>query len=211
MFFRKKKETGAPDFIIVGLGNPGAEYERTRHNAGFLAVDELADTLGANYWKSELGGLTARCNSGGSGERGSGVGRSESGECAERAERSEPKEILLAKPLTFMNLSGSFVKKLIAKYGANVDSLIVIHDDLDIEVDTLRFKDGGGHGGHNGIKSISAAIGQEYKRLKIGIGRPPGRMDAADFVLQRMNEETFTNLNISSKAAAGKILEYIQE
>lgn len=152
-------------YAIVGLGNPGEEYEHTRHNAGFDTLDVLAGEAGARYWKSECGALTAK------------------GVLADV-------DVVLAKPQGFMNTSGGPVKLLGNAYGIAPDHIIVVHDDLDIEPGTLRVKFGGGNAGHNGLKSITEKLGTpEYFRVRVGIGRPPGRMDAADFVLARPRGE----------------------
>lgn len=146
-------------YLIVGLGNPGDEYAHTRHNAGFEVVDVLAEELGARYWKTECGALTAK---------GSWHGH----------------DVVLAKPQSYMNTSGGPVKQLMAAYGVDGEHLIVVHDELDIDPGTVRAKFGGGHAGHNGLRSICDKTGtRDWYRLRIGIGRPPGRMDVADFVL----------------------------
>lgn len=146
-------------YLIAGLGNPGDDYAKTRHNAGFRTVDALADAAGARYWKNECGALTAK------------------GRLGEA-------EVVLAKPQSFMNLSGGPVKKLLDAYGIPQDHLVVIHDELDIPAGTVRVKFGGGHGGHNGLRSLCDKLGsRDWYRVRCGIGRPPGRMDAADFVL----------------------------
>ena len=121
------------EFLIAGLGNPGEEYAETRHNAGFRVVDILADEMGVRYWKNECGALT-----------GKGVYRDH--------------DIVLAKPQSFMNVSGGPVKKLCDAYGISPDHLIVIHDELDIDPGTVRVKFGGGHAGHNGLRSICEQI-----------------------------------------------------
>lgn len=152
-------------YLIVGLGNPGDEYEHTRHNAGFETVDAVAAEIGARYWKTECGALTAK-----------GVHRGH--------------EVLLAKPQSYMNTSGGPVKQLMAAYGIEADNLIVIHDELDIDAGTIRVKSGGGHAGHNGLRSICDKLGtRDWLRVRIGIGRPPGRMDTADYVLSRPKKE----------------------
>ena len=128
--------------LIVGLGNPGAAYAMTRHNAGFMAVDFLS---GADaVWKKEKNALV-----------------------------SKQGNIIFAKPQTFMNLSGAAVLALMTFYKIPLENLIVIHDDMDLPVGTLREKVGGGSAGHNGIKSIDAAVGQNYRRIRIGVGHPP--------------------------------------
>lgn len=146
--------------LIAGLGNPGVEYEGTRHNAGFLCLDIIAKELGANYWKSEDGALVAHV-------------------------KHDGDEILLAKPQSFMNTSGGPVSKLAADYKIPSDKIMVIHDDLDLQPGTIRLKVGGGNAGHNGLKSIDAKLGsKEYTRVRIGIGHPTGRKSVSDYVLQ---------------------------
>lgn len=146
--------------LIAGLGNPGPEYENTRHNAGFLALDILADELGATYWKNEDGALVAHVKHAG-------------------------EELMLAKPQSYMNTSGGPVSKLAAKYKVKPDEILVIHDEMDLEPGTIRVKVGGGHGGHNGLKSLHDKLGSsEYTRVRVGTGHPPGRKPVTDFVLQ---------------------------
>jgi PTH1 family peptidyl-tRNA hydrolase len=150
--------------IIAGLGNPGVRYRWTRHNVGFQALDRLAElkriVISTKRFKSLYG-------------RG----------------RIDSQEVLLVKPLTFMNLSGEAVKRVIDFFGASLGDLIVVHDDLDLPLGKLRFKQKGGDGGHQGIRSITEALGSNmFLRLKIGIGRPPEGMDPADYVLQALDK-----------------------
>ncbi len=149
-------------WLVVGLGNPGPGYAGHRHNVGQMALAELAHRLSATF-KSHKANATvaeARLSPGG------------------------PK-LILAKPNSFMNLSGGPVAALLRFYDLDQSRLIVLHDELDIPFDTVRLKSGGGHGGHNGVRDIAAAIGTgDFVRVRIGIGRPPGRQDAADFVLK---------------------------
>ena len=146
-------------YVIAGLGNPGAEYADTRHNAGFKAIDELAGEFGVNYWKR-------------------------SGEALVGKATWRDKSIVLVKPQSYMNLSGGPVKGALKSFDAAHGDLIVIHDDLDIPEGTVRVKFGGGHAGHNGLRSICDSLGtRDWFRVRIGIGRPPGRMDSADYVL----------------------------
>ena len=148
-------------YLIVGLGNPGEEYAHTRHNAGFDTVDELARDARVNYWKNECGALTGKAVIAG-------------------------QDVLLAKPQSYMNVSGGPVKKLMAAYGIAPDQLIVVHDDLDIAPASIRVKFGGGLAGHNGLKSIAEKLGtKDWYRVRVGIGRPPGRMPVVDFVLTK--------------------------
>ncbi len=156
--------------VIVGLGNPGKEYENTFHNMGFRAVDALADKLGKSLKKVECNSLT--------------VTFSRQGE-----------KVVLAKPLTYMNLSGEAVKSLLAKYKATPKDLIVIYDDIDIPRHTLRARGSGSAGTHNGMKSIVNLLGTtEFKRIRVGIGRKEG--DLADYVLSEVpsaEREAFAN------------------
>ena len=146
-------------FLIAGLGNPGEEYEHTRHNAGFDTVDKIAAEIGVRYWKNECGALT-----------GKGAYRDI--------------DVVLAKPQSYMNTSGGPVKQLMNAYGVSPDHLIVIHDELDIDPGTIRVKFGGGHADHNGLRSICDKLGtRDWFRVRCGIGRPPGRMPVADYVL----------------------------
>ena len=146
-------------FLIVGLGNPGEEYEHTRHNAGFDTVDKIAAEIGVRYWKNECGALTGKG-------------------------AYHDIDVVLAKPQSYMNTSGGPVKQLMNAYGVLPDRLVVIHDELDIDPGTIRVKFGGGHAGHNGLRSICDKLGtRDWFRVRCGIGRPPGRMPVADYVL----------------------------
>jgi peptidyl-tRNA hydrolase, PTH1 family len=147
-------------WLIVGLGNPGPEYARNRHNLGFLVADELAERVGARFKRDRSRAQVA------------------TGRLAGHA-------VILAKPMTFMNVSGRPVAALRGFYKVPGDRMLVIHDELDIPFDTIRLKLGGGDNGHNGLRSVTAALGsRDYYRIRVGIGRPPGRMDPADFVLR---------------------------
>lgn len=152
-------------YLIVGLGNPGEEYTHTRHNAGFDTVDLIGDEVGARYWKTECGALTAKG-------------------------AYHDIDVLLAKPQSYMNTSGGPVKQLCNAYGVDPDHLVVIHDELDIDPGTIRVKFGGGHAGHNGLRSICDKLGtRDWFRVRCGIGRPPGRMNVADYVLSLPKKE----------------------
>ena len=146
-------------FLVVGLGNPGVQYMNTRHNVGFMAVDALAGENAS--WKSEKNALTARVDINGN-------------------------RVIFVKPQTFMNNSGVAVAALMTFYKIPLENIVVIHDDMDIPVGDCREKIGGGSAGHNGIRSIDAHIGREYRRIRIGIGHPRDfdlPMDPADWVL----------------------------
>ena len=151
--------TDAP-WLVVGLGNPGPVYAGNRHNAGFLVLDLLADRLREKFkaHKGRANLIEARL----SGQR-----------------------VLLAKPMTYMNESGSPVASLRDFFKVPVEQIVVVHDELEIPYGWLRLKAGGGDAGHNGLKSVSACLGsKEYVRVRVGIGRPPGRMDVASYVLK---------------------------
>ncbi len=152
----------AQTWLIVGLGNPGPQYAATRHNAGALVVDELAARRDTSF-KAHRGNARV----------------------AETWLRPGAARLVLAKPNSFMNLSGGPVASLAAYYGVDVDRVVVVHDELDIPFDTVKLKTGGGHGGHNGVRDVAKALGTaDFARVRVGIGRPPGRQDAADWVLQ---------------------------
>lgn len=148
--------------LVVGLGNPGERYCRTRHNAGFHVVDELARRSGASYWKNQQGALVSPVV-------------------------IEGHEVLLVKPQSFMNSSGGPLSKIARAEGVAAEEILVIHDELDIPAGDVRIKLGGGHGGHNGLRSIiDKLMSRDFVRVRVGIGRPPGRMDPVDFVLREL-------------------------
>jgi PTH1 family peptidyl-tRNA hydrolase len=146
--------------LIVGLGNPGRQYEKTRHNAGFLFLDGLASEFGSNWVNdSRFQGLFAECSIG-------------------------IQKVMLLKPDTFMNRSGLAVGKIVRYYKLMPDEILVVHDELDFEVGKVRLKKDGGHAGHNGLRDIINHLGsKEFYRLRIGIGRPVDGKAVADFVL----------------------------
>ncbi|QZY52690.1 aminoacyl-tRNA hydrolase [Leucobacter tenebrionis] len=149
-------------WLIVGLGNPGAKYEATRHNVGQMALDVLAGRLGARFSPHRAGARVAEG----------------------RVRPGGPK-LILAKSNGYMNTSGGPVSGLAKYYGVPAERIIAIHDELDIPFDSIKLKQGGGHGGHNGLRDIAKALGTpEFLRVRVGIGRPPGQQDAADFVLR---------------------------
>jgi peptidyl-tRNA hydrolase, PTH1 family len=165
-------------WLVVGLGNPGPGYAGNRHNVGQMVVSELATRMGATFKAGRGNALVAE------------------GRLGEA-------RLILAKPLSFMNLSGGPTSSLLKYFKLDASRLIVVHDELDIPFDTLRLKFGGGNGGHNGIRDISAALGSpDYIRVRVGIGRPPGRQDAASFVLKDFSGTERGSLpNLISEAA----------
>jgi len=162
--------------LVVGLGNPGPEYADTRHNVGFRVVELLAARAG--------GGRFSRHKSNADVLEGRLAGR----------------RVVLAKPRTYMNVSGGPVAGLVRYYGGE---LVVVHDDLDLGFGVVRLKQGGGEGGHNGLRSISTSLGtKDYLRVRFGIGRPPGRQDPADFVLKRFSATERKELEFAVDLAA---------
>jgi peptidyl-tRNA hydrolase, PTH1 family len=157
--------------LIVGLGNPGAQYAATRHNIGQLVLDLLAARCGATFKRHRRANAAVaevRLPSSGGGVPGP--------------------RVILAKPLTYMNTSGGPVATLSSYYDIPPERVIAVHDDVDLPFDTVKLKFGGGEGGHNGLRSISQSLGtKDYLRVRMGVGRPPGRQDTADFVLARFN------------------------
>ncbi|MFD4787956.1 aminoacyl-tRNA hydrolase [Streptomyces sp. NPDC058459] len=152
-------------WLVVGLGNPGPEYAMNRHNVGFMAVDLLAERIGGKFKRA--GKAQAQVLEGRTGPVGP-AGR----------------RVILAKPLSYMNLSGGPVNALRDFYKVPLSQVVAVHDELDIDYGALRLKLGGGDNGHNGLKSMTKAMGADYHRVRFGIGRPPGRMQVADFVLK---------------------------
>ena len=149
-------------WLVIGLGNPGPDYANNRHNVGQMVLDVLANRISANFksHKSNANVAEGRISMGG------------------------PK-VILAKPGTYMNTSGGPTSSLMKFYDIDVNHVIVVHDELDIDAGTVKIKQGGGHAGHNGLRDIISAAGSnDFVRVRVGIGRPPGRQDAADFVLK---------------------------
>ncbi|MBH0776091.1 aminoacyl-tRNA hydrolase [Nocardia bovistercoris] len=147
--------------LVVGLGNPGSEYERTRHNIGFLVADVLAERVGGRFTVHKKSGADLL------------------------QARLDGRQVLLAKPRSFMNLSGRPVAALAKFFSVPATEVIVVHDELDLPFGEIKLKRGGGEGGHNGLRSISSALTtKDYLRVRLGIGRPPGRQDPADYVLK---------------------------
>jgi PTH1 family peptidyl-tRNA hydrolase len=147
--------------LIVGLGNPGIQYEQTRHNIGFRVIDKLVSDAGAiDVSKNAFFGQLFKSN-----------------------------QTLFLKPTTYMNLSGKSLLAVKNFYKVAIDDIIVIHDDIDLPFSALRLKQGGGHGGHNGLRSIDSIIGKEYTRVRMGVGKPEHRGQVVDFVLSNFSDE----------------------
>lgn len=165
--------------LVVGLGNPGPEYAETRHNVGFRVADLLAARAGARF------SVHKRSNS--DVAQGRLVGR----------------PVTVAKPRTYMNVTGGPVAGLVRYFSVPAEEIVVVHDDLDLGFGVIRLKRGGGEGGHNGLRSISRSIGtKDYLRVRFGIGRPPGRQDPADYVLKRFSTPERKELDFAVDLAA---------
>lgn len=170
--------------LIVGLGNPGPTYAGTRHNVGQMVADVVAGRMGEKFRSHKAGADVSEGRISIGGPR-----------------------LIVAKLHSYMNISGKPTAALLRFFGLDIDSLIVVHDELDIPFGTLRVKRGGGEGGHNGLKSITAAIGsKEYLRVRFGIGRPPGRMDPADYVLRDFPSAERAELGVCLEEAADAAL-----
>lgn len=181
---RPADENNAP-YLVIGLGNPGREYRDTRHNIGFLVIDTLCAALGASLNRVQSKALV-----------GTGI--------------IEGRKIIMAKPQTFMNLSGQAVGGLVRFYKVPVRQLIVAHDDLDLPFGTIRMRPGGGSAGQKGMGSIIQQLGtQEFARLRMGIGRPPGRMDPSAYVLQRFTSAEQEVLRAALDRAAEAVRAFV--
>jgi PTH1 family peptidyl-tRNA hydrolase len=176
------RQTDGP-WLVVGLGNPGPGYAATRHNVGQMVLDELASRGGLTFKTHKTNAMVAEGRLTPGGPR-----------------------FVLAKPNTFMNVSGGPVAQLLRFYSLDPSRLIVVHDELDIPFDTLRLKAGGGHGGHNGVRDVIAATGSgDFARVRVGVGRPPGSTGAADHVLKAFSASERTNLPVLIADAADAV------
>ncbi|HZP43027.1 MAG TPA: aminoacyl-tRNA hydrolase [Candidatus Binatia bacterium] len=168
-------------WVLVGLGNPGARYRRTRHNVGFRVLDTVAARFGVEIAREAHQALLAET-------------------------RRDGERVLLVKPQTFMNLSGNAVGSLARYYRFPLDRLLVVHDDVDLPVGRLKLRAGGGTGGHRGIESLTAALGDPgFLRLKVGVGRPPAGRTAVEWVLAPATGEEAERLGAAEERAAGAL------
>jgi peptidyl-tRNA hydrolase, PTH1 family len=174
-------------FLIVGLGNPGREYKETRHNAGFMVVDRLCQKWGVKPNRLQARALITTTMVG-------------------------EEKVVLAKPQTFMNLSGQSAAALVRFYKVELNNLLVVHDDLDLPLGTLRLRPGGGSAGQKGLASTIQMLGTpEFCRLRVGIGRPPGRMDAADYVLQPFSKSEEELMGFVLNKAEEAVMTYLEQ
>lgn len=178
--------------IVCGLGNPDADYERTRHNAGFATVDVLAARHGVRYWKSEAGARVASLTW--------------------RGADGEQREVLLAKPMSYMNTSGGPLSKLARAHRVAPQQILVVHDEVDLAAGEVRLKLGGGLNAHNGLRSIADKLGsRDFARVQFGIGRPPGKMQVADYVLRELKGGFLDEFNITAERAADLVERVLTE
>lgn len=169
----------AEPLLVVGLGNPGPRYETTRHNVGFLVADILAERIGSGFKVHKKSGAEVTTG------------------------RLGGRSVVLAKPRTYMNESGRHVGPLAKFYSVAPADVVVLHDELDIDFGRIRLKFGGGEGGHNGLRSVASALGtKDFQRVRIGVGRPPGRQDPAAFVLENFNSRERPELGAILEQAA---------
>ena len=174
-------------FLIAGLGNPGKEYENTRHNAGFMVLDALADKLGADISEKKHKALCGKAVIGG-------------------------QKVILLKPQTYMNSSGESIRAAADYYKVDPEDILVVYDDISLAPGQLRIRAKGSAGGHNGIKSIIAHLGtQEFPRVRVGVGEKPPRMDLADYVLSRFSKEDRAAMEDAFKEAAKAVEVMITE
>lgn len=173
--------------LMVGLGNPGLRYEKTRHNIGFEVIDELAKRFGASLHSSKFNGLYATIHQDG-------------------------EKTLLVKPLTYMNLSGECIRPIMDYYRIPAENLLVIYDDLDLPVGKIRLRQKGSAGGHNGMKSTIQHLGTtEFNRIRVGIDRPPEGMSVPDYVLGKFPEEEWAVMQSVIQTCADACEEWLKK
>ncbi|MBM3709158.1 MAG: aminoacyl-tRNA hydrolase [Actinobacteria bacterium] len=172
--------------LIAGLGNPGKDYENTRHNIGFVVADRLLDDLAVQVTYYKFNAEVFESDYSG-------------------------KKLLIVRPLLYMNNSGASLKHFITQYSLEIDRILVIHDDIDIDFGKIRLKTGGGTGGHNGLESLVKHMGNaDFDRLRFGVGRPPKKIDPAVYVLSRFKRVELKNLFFIVDKAVTSIKDYIE-
>lgn len=174
-------------FLLIGLGNPGREYRDTRHNFGFMLIDRIAVRLNARGMKVQSKAIVTNA-------------------------MYEDRKLILAKPQTYMNLSGQSVQGLVHFYKIPLTNMMVLSDDLDIPFGTIRIRAAGGPGGQRGLSSVIESLGtKDFPRLRLGIGRPPGRMDPANFILQNFSRDEMKSISGILDAGADATLEFVSK
>lgn len=173
-------------FLLIGLGNPGREYKDTRHNFGFMLIDRIAVRLNARGLKVQSKAIVTDAI-------------------------YEDRKLILAKPQTYMNLSGQSVQGLVHFYKIPLTNVMVLSDDLDIPFGTIRIRAAGGFGGQRGLSSVIENLGtKDFPRLRLGIGRPPGRIDPANFILQNFSRDEMKSISEILDVAADAVLEFVR-
>ena len=174
-------ESAAGPWLVVGLGNPGPHYAGNRHNLGYLVADLLAGRMGGRFRSARVRADVLEGHLAG-------------------------QRVILAKPKSYMNESGGAVAGLRSFYKVGLDRLVAVHDELDLPFGVIRLKRGGGEGGHNGLRSLSRSLGtRDYLRVRVGVGRPPGRQDPADYVLEDFNRREREELPLIVERAADAV------
>jgi peptidyl-tRNA hydrolase, PTH1 family len=173
-------------WMVLGLGNPGAQYARTRHNVGFLVADRLAELDGVVCERKQLGALVETVRIGG-------------------------EKTVVAKPQQFMNLSGQAAASLRGFYKLTNADIVVVHDDLELPFGTVSAKSGGGHGGHNGLRDLQQRLGNDFLRVRVGIGRPPAGWDVADYVLAPFTSDENAEIDTIVDEAAATVAAILAE
>ena len=174
-------------FLLIGLGNPGREYKDTRHNFGFMLIDRIAVRLNARGMKVQSKAIVTDAT-------------------------YEDRKLILAKPQTYMNLSGQSVQGLVHFYKIPLTNIMVLSDDLDIPFGTIRIRAAGGPGGQRGLSSVIESLGtKDFPRLRLGIGRPPGRMDPANFILQNFSRDEMKSISEILDAGSDAVFEFVSK
>ncbi|MBP3894356.1 MAG: aminoacyl-tRNA hydrolase [Atopobiaceae bacterium] len=177
--------------LVCGLGNPGAEYQLTRHNAGFATIDALAERFGVHYWKSEGGCDIA-------------IVKAHYG--------LETHEVILAKPQSYMNTSGGPLSKVMRTHRVNPDEILIVQDEVDLPQGRIQVKFGGGLNAHNGLRSIADKLGtRDFSRVRCGIGRPPGKMSVADYALRKLKGNFAEEFLVMAQEAADVVERCLEE
>lgn len=183
----KDKEDGEKLKLIVGLGNPGKQYEKTRHNVGFMVIDKLCENLNISLDKEKFKSLYC-------------------------VEHINGEKIILLKPLTYMNLSGEAIQAMMNYYQIGLEDLLLIYDDLDLPVGKIRLRQKGSAGGHNGLKSTIAHVGsQQFNRIRIGIDRPQSRLSVSDYVMSNFTKDEFHEMEHVIEKCADACEQWIKQ
>lgn len=187
MLKRFRKESAPPPYLIVGLGNPGEEYRHNRHNVGFMVLDRLAEMLGERFGRVQFNALVSGA-------------------------QYDEERLVLAKPRTYMNNSGQAVGALARFHKLRPERVLIVYDDADLPFESLRLRPSGGSAGHKGMKSTIQSLGtQEFPRLRVGIGRPPGKLKTPDYVLQDFSKSEREALPFVLQRAAEAALSFVSE